>query len=93
MLLSQEKQTNKEKLISSRDVAKLDPNARRPSNIVQLSNERNREQRLEESFVLQEVDWLRNQKSVMEATRDRGLKIHAFVYDKARSSCVRLVED
>jgi carbonic anhydrase len=81
------------KLITFRDVSKLDPSARRPSNIAQMSSEKSREQRLEETYVLEEADWLRSQTNVNKAIQDRGLKIHAFVYDKNKNSCARLVEE
>jgi carbonic anhydrase len=79
-------------LTSLSEVSKLDPSARRPSNIEQMSNERSREQRMEEAYVLEELDWLKNQENVKKAIQNGGLKLHAFVYDKEKNSCVRLVE-
>lgn len=48
--------------------------------------------RLEEIYVLAEVDWLKKQPNVKGAIRDRGLQIHAFVYDRERNTSVMLVE-
>jgi carbonic anhydrase len=42
--------------------------------------------------VLAEADWLRRQENVRRAIKERGLQIHAFVYDKEKNACVRLVE-
>ncbi|KAG0645730.1 Carbonate deHydratase [Hyphodiscus hymeniophilus] len=75
------------------EVSKLDPNARRPSNILHMSSERSREQRLEETYLLHEVDWLKKEEHVQRAIRERGLIVHTFVYDKTRNECVRLVEE
>lgn len=52
-----------------------------------------RHQRLEEVYVLAEVGWLKRQANVQKAIQERGLQIHAFVYDKAKNACVRLVEE
>jgi len=51
-----------------------------------------REHRLEEVYTLAETDWLKRQPNVKAAIQDRGLQIHAFVYDRDRNACVRLVE-
>lgn len=40
-----------------------------------------------------EVQWLREQPTVAKAIADRGLKVHAFVFDKEKEACVRLVEE
>jgi carbonic anhydrase len=80
-------------LTASRDVPKLDPNARRPSNVTQPQNARSREQRFEEMYVLEEADWLRSQPNVARAVQERGMQIHAFVYDKEKHTCVRLIEE
>ena len=50
------------------------------------------EHRLEEIYVLAEVEWLKRQPNVREAIQKRGLQIHAFVYDKDKSQCSRLIE-
>lgn len=55
-------------------------------------DERSREHRLEEVYTLAEAGWLRRQPNVKEAIRERGLQIHAFVYDRETNSAVRLVE-
>lgn len=47
---------------------------------------------LEEIYVLAETEWIRNQSNVEKAMNERGLQIHAFVYDKVQNRCVRLVE-
>jgi carbonic anhydrase len=41
--------------------------------------------------VLAEVDWLKRQEKVKKAMKDRGLQIHAFVFDRLTERCVRLV--
>ncbi len=51
-----------------------------------------RHRRLEEVYVLAEVGWLKRQPNVQKAIQERGLQIHAFVYDKVTNTCVRLVE-
>jgi len=50
------------------------------------------EHRLEEIYVLAEVDWLYEQPNVQKAIRERGLQIHALVYDKNKKLCSRLIE-
>lgn len=55
-------------------------------------DERSTAHRLEEVYVLAEVDWLKRQPNVKEAIRDRGMQIHAFVYDKEENRSVRLIE-
>jgi len=50
------------------------------------------EHRLEEIYVLAEVDWLKEQPTVLKAIEERGLQIHAFVYDKDKKQCSRLIE-
>lgn len=40
-----------------------------------------------------EVEWLREQPTVAKAIADRGLKVHAFVFDKEKEASVRLVEE
>lgn len=40
-----------------------------------------------------EVEWLRSQPTVAKAMADRGLEVHAFVFDKEKEACVRLVEE
>ena len=39
------------------------------------------------------MDWLKNQPTVEKAVQDRGMQIHAFVYDKESNACMRLVEE
>jgi len=48
--------------------------------------------RFEEIYVLAEVDWLKKQENVKRAIEERGLQVHAFVYEKEGNECVRLVE-
>jgi carbonic anhydrase len=55
-------------------------------------DERSVEHRLEEVYILAEVDWLKKQPNVKDAIDERGLQIHAFVYDKEENRCLRLVE-
>ncbi|KUJ06600.1 carbonic anhydrase [Mollisia scopiformis] len=52
-----------------------------------------RHRKLEEVYVLAEVDWLKRQPSVRRAMEEEGLKLHAFVYDKERNVGYRLVEE
>lgn len=52
-----------------------------------------RHRKLEEVYVLAETDWLRRQASVRRAIDEEGLQIHAFVYDKEKNVCFRLVEE
>lgn len=40
-----------------------------------------------------EVEWLRSQPTVAKAIAERGLLVHAFVFDKEKEACVRLVEE
>ncbi|TVY85896.1 Carbonic anhydrase [Lachnellula willkommii] len=55
-------------------------------------DERSREHRLEEIYTLAEAGWLSRQPNVKKAIQERGLQIHAFVYDRETDSAVRLVE-
>jgi carbonic anhydrase len=75
------------------DVSRLDPNGRRPSNIEQIPSASDRVRRFEETYVLEEVEWLKGQANVEKAVRERGMRIHALVYDKEANECVRLVEE
>jgi len=52
-----------------------------------------RHRKLEEVYVLAEVDWLKRQANVRRAVDEEGLQIHAFVYDKETNACFRLVEE
>ena len=38
------------------------------------------------------TDWLKKQPNVKDAMATRGLQIHAFVYDKEKTRCLRLVD-
>jgi carbonic anhydrase len=67
-------------------------NAEYLSNTTDPPNEQDRDRILEEVYVLAETEWLRNQPNVTKAITERGLQIHAFVYDKTQNRCVRLVE-
>ena len=80
-------------LTAFREVPKLDPNTRRPSNVTQVPNPRSQGQRFEETYILEEVEWLKSQANVQKAAQDRGMQIHAFVYDKEKNTCFRLVEE
>jgi len=55
-------------------------------------DERNRDRRFEEIYVLAEVEWLGKQPNVKKAMEERRLQIHAFVYDRERNACMRLIE-
>lgn len=44
-------------------------------------------------YVLAEVEWLKRQECVANAIKERGIKIHAFVYDREIEGCVQLVKD
>jgi len=50
------------------------------------------EHRLEEIYVLAEIDWLKRQTNIQKAIEERGLQIHAFVYEKDKNQCSRLTE-
>jgi carbonic anhydrase len=52
-----------------------------------------RHRKLEEVYVLAEMDWLKRQENVRKAIEEDGLQIHAFVYDKHTNECFRLVEE
>jgi carbonic anhydrase len=58
----------------------------------EIWDERSTAHRLEEVYVLAEVDWLKRQPNVKKAIQDRGMQIHAFVYDKEEDKSVRLIE-
>ena len=42
--------------------------------------------------MLAETEWIRKQPNVKKAMAERGLQVHAFVYDKMQNRCVRLAE-
>lgn len=44
-------------------------------------------------YVQAEADWLRNQPTVAKAIKERGLEVHAFVFDKEKEACVKLVAE
>jgi len=74
-----------------RDLSKL-----HRANEVYLRNsdmtEVERNHRLVEVYVLAEAEWLKGQSIVEKALKDRGLEVHAFVFDKNYMSCVILDE-
>jgi carbonic anhydrase len=77
----------------NRDVTKLHAHNERHLSIVNIDIEdTERDKKLEEVHVLTQTDWLRKQPNVLKAIKERGLQIHAFVYDKEKNECVRLVE-
>ncbi|KAG9237309.1 carbonic anhydrase [Amylocarpus encephaloides] len=47
--------------------------------------------RFEEVYVLAEIDWLKRQPLVQKAVNERGMQIHAFVWDEEAAACVQLV--
>jgi hypothetical protein len=51
-----------------------------------------RNRHLVEIYVLAEANWLRSQPGVAKAIAERGLQIHAFVFDKEKETCVQIVE-
>ncbi|KFY09094.1 hypothetical protein V492_05625, partial [Pseudogymnoascus sp. VKM F-4246] len=53
----------------------------------------NRDRHLAEVYVQAETEWLRSQPTVAKAIADRGLQVHAFVFDKEKEASVRLVEE
>lgn len=55
-------------------------------------NKTAKEARFEELYVLAEVEWLKQQEIVRTAIEERGLQVHAFVYDKEKNICLRLEE-
>jgi carbonic anhydrase len=77
----------------NRNVTKLHALNERHLSIVNIEiDDTERDRRLEEVHVLTQTDWLKKQTNVREAIRERSLQIHAFVYDKEKNECVRLVE-
>jgi carbonic anhydrase len=56
-------------------------------------SERERERHFEEQYILAEVEWLKQQEIVKEAVESRGMRVHAFVYDRETNVCERLVDD
>lgn len=78
----------------SRDVTKLRRHTLRATQdqSQQPTDEYSRCHRIEEVYVLAEVDWLKRQPNVKRAMKEWGLQVHAFVFDKERGTCVRLVE-
>lgn len=80
-------------LTYSRDITKLHKlNDKYLGEFKGKFDERSREHRLEEVYTLAETDWLRRQPNVMAAIQERGLQVHAFVYDREKNACVKLVE-
>jgi carbonic anhydrase len=80
-------------LTANRDVTRL--HRTNTEYLSQTNDSLNAEERariLEEIYLLAETEWLRNQPKVKQAISERGLQIHAFVYDKMQNQCVRLVE-
>ncbi|PQE07441.1 carbonic anhydrase protein [Rutstroemia sp. NJR-2017a BBW] len=51
-----------------------------------------RNRHFEELYVLAEIEWLKKQDQVQRAVKEWGCQVHAFVYDRERGECVRLVE-
>jgi carbonic anhydrase len=47
---------------------------------------------LAEVSVLAEIAWLKEQANVKAAIEERGVQIHAFVFDKVEGRCVQLIE-
>jgi carbonic anhydrase len=81
------------RLTTYRDITKLHKmNDKFLDELNKKFDETSRDHRLEEVYTLAETDWLKKQPNVKAAIRDRGLQIHAFVYDKDKNACVRLVE-
>jgi carbonic anhydrase len=83
------------RLTGSRDVTKLHAlNDRHMSTSTGMigMDEVSKERRMEEIYVLAEVDWMKRQPSVGKAIRERGLKVHAFCYDKMTEKCCELIE-
>lgn len=52
--------------------------------------ERNR--RLEELWVLAEVEWLRGNEIVRRAVQERGVKVYGVVFDKGSGEAILLEE-
>ena len=79
----------------SRDVTKLhnvnDRHMSTSTGMIGMDDVR-RERRMEEIYVLAEVEWLKRQPSVEKAIREKGLKVHAFCYDKMTGKCSELIE-
>ena len=76
-----------------RDVTKIHSISERHLSISDGAlDERSKDRRLEEVYVLAEVDWLKKQPNVKKAIEERGLAVHAFVYDKEMNGWVMLME-
>jgi len=54
--------------------------------------EEDRDRHLVEVYVLAEAEWIKKQPVVAKAIQERGLQVHAFVFDKHSAASVRLVE-
>jgi carbonic anhydrase len=63
------------------------------SDATDLEKKTAKERRFEEEYVLAEVEWLKQQEIVKHAIEERGLQVHAFVYDKEKNTNWRLVDD
>jgi len=68
-------------------------NERHLSTSYKTIDETTKARKLEEIHVLTQTDWLKRQECVKKVVEGRDLRIHAFVYDKSRNECVRLVEE
>lgn len=79
--------TNRETIC--RDVSKLSTDHRNVLEPIQDLVERNR--RLVELHVLAQVQSISEKPGVKEAQRNRGLIVHAFVYDGTKEACVELM--
>ncbi|KAI9731112.1 MAG: hypothetical protein M1818_007970 [Claussenomyces sp. TS43310] len=55
-------------------------------------SETEKDRHLIEVYILAEAEWLKKQPIVQKAMQERGLKVHAFVFDKGTNACARLVE-
>ncbi len=51
-----------------------------------------RDHHLVEVYVLAEVNWLKTHPVVKKAIEERGLKVHAFVFDKEKEATMQLIE-
>ncbi|KAL3420548.1 carbonic anhydrase [Phlyctema vagabunda] len=70
-----------------KDVTKL--HTRFSSSDVSQNSDKSRQ--FEEIYVLAEVQWLKKQPIVKQAIEERGLQVHALVFDREKNHVVRLV--
>lgn len=74
----------------NRDLSKL--HAANEAALKSSMTEADKNRHLVEVYILAEAEWLRKQPVVQKAMKERSLKVHAIVFDKATASAVQLLE-